>query len=163
MKLRHIERLTGWVVIFILIACKDDEPEIDTCLPFTPQVSDQYDFPVRPGMPEWADLQSHEEMLEVFKLPLSIIETISTAGLIETCFDYPLLSLILAFDDLQIGTEQQMADFNGFQELSQRTKAGSLMLQRYEQMKPECLPLTGTTLEQEAFITVISLNKKSST
>lgn len=33
------------------------------------EASDAYEFPVKPGTPEWATLQSHAEMLRVCQIP----------------------------------------------------------------------------------------------
>lgn len=125
-------------LIFNLLVCCDEQDRI--CSPFTPKPSDKYHFPVRPGMPAWSEFTSGQQMIDACQVPELILENMSTYGLIETCLDYPLLNNMLAFDNVQLGTEKQMENFNGFSELILRDNATLLMLERYKLMNPMCPP-----------------------
>ena len=74
--------------------------------------TDAYDFPIKPGTPEWAALKSHEEMLQVCQVPESILQEMSTEGLIETCLNYPLYWEWLAYSNLQQGFETVASRFS---------------------------------------------------
>ncbi|MDY7040242.1 MAG: hypothetical protein SVX38_05200 [Chloroflexota bacterium] len=99
--------------------------------------TDAYDFPIKPGTPEWAALKSHEEMLQVCQVPESILQEMSTEGLIETCLNYPLYGDMLAYNSMQQGFDAVVSRFNGLQELLKREDAGSKLLARYRKMDPE--------------------------
>lgn len=136
-----------FLLSFILISC--DKQEIE-CTPFAPKPlgeyaynfypEDQYDFPVRPGSPEWAEFTTGQQMIDACQVPGAILDEMSTNGLIETCLDYPLLINMLAFTSIQYGTERQMENFNGFGELVQKHDAATLMLARYKFMDATVIP-----------------------
>jgi hypothetical protein len=127
--------------LIVLISCGKQEDFI--CSTFMPEVSDRYMFPVRPGTLEWGQLTSGQEKIDALQLPNNVLKNISTYGLVETCFDYPLLSSMMAFDTIQYGLERQILNFNGFHELVNRTDAARIMLSRYKQINPECIPQGG--------------------
>ncbi len=138
---KNIVKVLIWIVplIFILLmACNKQEEGI--CLTFTPKPSDQYIFPLRPGMLGWEKLNSGQEMIDTLQIPEDKLETISTYGLVETCLDYPLLGNMLAFENIQKGTESQMNNFNGFIALESRDEAARIMLDRFKLMNPSCPP-----------------------
>jgi|TARA_R110000744_G_scaffold146699_4_gene259589 hypothetical protein len=127
------------ILLFILSAsCSTEDDAI--CSTFTPKASDQYVFPVRPGMPEWAEFTSGQEMTDALQVPEGVLKSMSSYGLVETCFDYPLLANMMAFDTIQYGVERQMENFNGFHELVTRPDAGRIMLARFKQTNVECIP-----------------------
>lgn len=140
-----------WINIFslslVLFSC--DKQEIE-CTPFAPKPlgeyaynfhpKDQYDFPIRPGSPEWGEFTTGQEMIDACQVPAIILDVISTNGLIETCFDYPLLTNIFAFTSIQYGTERQMENFNGFGKLIQKSDAATLMLARFKYMDAIAIP-----------------------
>jgi hypothetical protein len=101
------------------------------------KAKDAYVFPVRPGMPEWAKFESGTEMAEACQIPEDILKTISTAGLVETCLNYPFLGDITATDTYQQGIEGVTMTFNGLQELFKRPDAGMMLIERYATMDPE--------------------------
>jgi hypothetical protein len=148
MKLATLINLMFGIVLFVLLSCKKDEIDI-ACQPYTPPSSiDRYDFPLRPGDPNWAALRTGQEMIDTLQIPESVLATISTVGLMETCLDYPLLSNMLAYISLQRGAIAQFTNFNGFHVLKQRPEAGSLLLDRYTQMNPTCLGGLSTLQEK---------------
>lgn len=127
------------ILLFIFsVSCSKEDDVI--CSTFIPKVSDQYMFPVRPGMPEWAEFTSGQEKTNALQVPEDILKNMSSYGLVETCFDYPLLVTMMAVDTIQYGLEKQMEEFNGFHELMTREDAGRIMLARFKQTNVECIP-----------------------
>lgn len=128
------------VIIIVLTACQQsvnrtsNEQENNLNIP---AVDDVYDFPIKPGTSEWAELKSHDEMVEVCQLPLETLNTISTLGLIQTVLNYPLLLDMFAFDETQSGFDSIASQFNGLQELMQRKDAATLIAQFYSTLPPE--------------------------
>lgn len=136
--------------IFFL-SCQEDEV-LPVCIPYNPPSGlDTYIFPLRPGMPGWA-VQTGLEKYEVTQIPDSVLQIISTEGLMETLLSYPLLSTILAFNSLQQGIDNITLNFNGLQDLGYRPDAGTVMLNRYRQMNLHCVNGLTTDDEIGAFI-----------
>jgi hypothetical protein len=67
-----------------------------------PQTSDAYIYPIFPGTPQWANLASYDEMLQAVQIPDPVLKSISTWGLLESCFNYPLYGDFAAFNN-QVG------------------------------------------------------------
>ncbi len=132
--------MRNFIFIYLIAFLSCSQQNENECDSFTPEISDKYDFPIRPGTPEWSELSSGQEMIDASQIPSEILLQISSYGLLETCLDYPLLSTITAFDTIQFGTERQINNFNGLQELTSRKDAGKLMLSRFKQMNPYCPP-----------------------
>lgn len=84
--------------------------------------ADVYVFPITPleNPDEWKRLESHDEMVKVTQIPDDILEKISTKGLIETCFNYPLFGDIFAYNSYNQGLDTLNEQFNGFRELYNR-------------------------------------------
>jgi len=96
-----------------------------------PQVIDEYIYPIRPGTPEWADLSSYTEMLDAIQIPDSVLKKISTWGLVESCFKYPLYGDFAAFNN-QVGyINDLILTFSGFRELLSREDAPKIILYYY--------------------------------
>lgn len=93
--------------------------------------TDAYEFPVKPGMTEWAAFNTHDEMLEACQIPESILKTMSTNGLIETILDYPLRMDIFLHDNVQTGFDVVESQFNGIPELLIREDAATELLAKY--------------------------------
>jgi hypothetical protein len=127
--------------LLALPACSKDDPAAATCAPYVaPLPGDTYRFPLRPGMPQWATLNTTAEMLQVLQVPTGVLQSISTPGLLATCLDYPLLPDIHLANRLQQGFRTVLGNFNGYTELRQRPEAATLLLRHYQLMTPACLP-----------------------
>jgi len=126
------------ILLLTFFGCGKEDDEI--CLSFEPEASDRYIFPVRPGMPEWAEFTSGQEKIDALQVPEDELKNMSSYGLVETCLDYPLLAAMMAFDTIQYGVERQMENFNGFHELVTREDAAQIMLARFKQMNSGCIP-----------------------
>ncbi len=83
-----------------------------------------YEYPVTLDMPEWAELTSLEQKLEVCQIPEDILSALTTPALIETVLDYPLAVNIYAHggavDGIEAGVEVVSGQFNGLAELLRR-------------------------------------------
>jgi hypothetical protein len=110
--------------------------------------TDAYDFPVKPGTPEWAAFQTHDEMLAACQVPEPILREMSTAGLIETCLNYPLYGDMLCYNSPQQGFDAVASRFNGLQELLRREDVGTRLLERYRKMDPEAIGESWTSLQR---------------
>jgi hypothetical protein len=100
------------------------------------KTSGAYDFPVKPGTPEWAALKSHDEMLKISQIPTEVLQRMTTRELVKTVLDYPLFGDMLAHNILQEGFGRVTEGFNGLKELIQRSDAGAALLARYRRMNP---------------------------
>ncbi len=95
-----------------------------------------YNWRLKPGMPEWKELTTHNEMLEVLQIPTETLKKMRTHDLAQTCLHYPLFSDIWAFNSLQDGMERVMAGFNGFEELFKRNESSLELMAIYKSMDP---------------------------
>jgi len=112
------------------------------------KISDAYEFPVKPGTPEWAALESHDQMLQACQVPENLLRRMSTKGLVETVLNYPLYGDMLAYLDLQEGFDNVAANFNGLSELLKRSDAGTALLERYRSMNPLAIDKGWTSEER---------------
>jgi len=113
--------------------------------------SSVYDWPIKPGTPEWKALQTHDEMLAVLQIPVAILNKMSTEELVETCLNYPLFLDIWAFNSYQDGIDKAIAGFNGFQELIKRTLVGEELLKRYQKINMADIDNKKTEIEKWEF------------
>lgn len=110
-----------------------------------------YDWPIKPGTPEWKALQTHDEMLAVLQIPVNILNKMSTEDLVETCLNYPLFPDIWAFNSYQDGIDKAIAGFNGLRELIKHTDVGKELLKRYKKINLAELNNKKTDNEQWGF------------
>jgi hypothetical protein len=113
--------------------------------------TDAYDYPIKPGTDEWKALGSHDEMLQACQIPESILKDMSTAGLVETVLNYPLLLDYMAYDSRQYGLDMVVSHFNGLQELFNREDAGTELLARYRTMDPAAIDNDWTDVEKGSY------------
>lgn len=140
MKLLRLSR-THWLAfclsLLLVTACKKEEL---SAIPPVASDEDAYVFPIVPGTPAWAALASGADKIQACQVPPAVLQKMSTPGLVTTCLNYPLLNNMLAFIPLQNGARAQLANFNGFAELSQRPDAAQLLVNRYQQLCTACVP-----------------------
>jgi hypothetical protein len=96
-----------------------------------PKIVDEYLYPILPGTPAWANLKNHSEMLEAVRIPDSVLNVISTWGLVESCFKYPLYIDFAAFNDQVNYINDLEQTNNGFRELLSRDDAPLVLLYYY--------------------------------
>ena len=131
------------LILFIIIA---------TCCPICAQgakteghhtISDTYEFPVRPGMPEWSRLDSYAAMVAICQIPEDLLSGMSTDALTKTCLRFPLAYNFMTYDNFERGIENVISDFNGLRELLKRKDAGVSLLETYKTLDPAILPDCG--------------------
>lgn len=99
-----------------------------------PAITDEYIYPVKPGTPEWAALRSHDEMLNALQLPESVLQEISTWGLAQTCFKFPLWGDYSAQNNEALYIKNLPKSFNGLKELYSREDAPLVLLYEYRHL-----------------------------
>ncbi len=127
----------------LLVACKKEKnsiPNEKISIPtdeeilgsvIKPQIVDEYIYPILPGTPAWAELKTYAAKVEAVRIPDSILKVISTWGLVESCFKYPLYIDFSAFND-QIKYINDLEQTNsGFKELLFRKDAPLVLLYFY--------------------------------
>jgi len=95
-----------------------------------------WNFPLKPGVKAWDDIESYDERLKTYNIPEKIVKRMSTTNLVETCLNYPELRLIMTRNSLQLGYDYISSIFNGFAELESRPDAGKVLLQVYDNLSP---------------------------
>jgi hypothetical protein len=103
---------------------------------FAQQQNGVYNWPLKPGIPEWKELKTHDKMLEVLQIPAEFLQKMTTKDLAQTCLNYPLFPDIWALNSLQEGMERVIAGFNGLKELLKREDAGLEIFAIYKTMDP---------------------------
>jgi len=115
---------------------------------FTQQQSGVYNWPMKPGMPQWKELKTHDEMLEILQIPVEILKKMTTKDIAQTCLNYPLFPDIWAFNSLQDGMERVIAGFNGLQEFLKREDAGLELYAIYKTMDPHSFDESWNNLQK---------------
>ncbi len=96
-----------------------------------PQIIDEYIYPILPGTPAWAELKTYAAKVEAVQIPDSVLHKITTWGLVESCFKYPLYSDYAFFND-QVNYINDLEQTNsGFRELLSRDDAPLVLLYFY--------------------------------
>jgi len=90
-----------------------------------------WDYPIKPGMKEWATFETGEQMVKACQIPLDVLNTISTNELVTVCLNYPLFNNYMAFNDEREGISITIRQFNGLQELSQRKDGIQELIKAY--------------------------------
>jgi hypothetical protein len=99
-------------------------------------IDEPYDFPLKPGMPEWKTLETHAEMLNVLQIPQDILTKMTTRSLLEICLNYPLFSDIILHDTPKTGIKEVINNFNGFAELLKRKDAYTYLNEKFLSFDP---------------------------
>lgn len=108
----------------------------DSCI--IPSPADIYDYPVKPGTAEWKELKTGEEMLAVSQVPMSVLQRISTDGLIVTVFNNPMFGQIYLSNSKQNSFDYLCDRMPCFKELVNRPDVAQKLLERYKLMDPAC-------------------------
>jgi hypothetical protein len=97
------------------------------CVSFSIQ-GQVYNFPVKPGTPEWGKLNSYQEMIEVCRVPEKLLSTMNTGDLLETCLNHPFKGNIYLYSSIGEGFQAMVNTFNVFEEIVKRDDIGSYLL-----------------------------------
>jgi hypothetical protein len=136
--MRTQEILTTCILVICVqfISCKKETTSPPTDLEILgniakPEIIDEYIYPIQPGTPEWAAFQSYDEMLEAVKIPDSVLNKLSTWGLVESCFKYPLGGDNMAMNCPSIWINDLSKSFNGLNKLFSKTDVSVILLYNY--------------------------------
>ncbi|MDR3226687.1 MAG: hypothetical protein LBT56_03340, partial [Prevotellaceae bacterium] len=145
--MKTIKHIIFIIIGFSLISCEKNDITTESEFKYEhlitaklecmnmPRPSDSYNYPVYPGMPEWAEFETVEEMVEACQIPENTLKKMSTQAVIQAIWEYPF-----AFDVLQ--RYQYQFDFrmflenNAYNELTKRTDAGMALLERLTCINP---------------------------
>ena len=117
------------VVMFILISIYS--------LIFGQNLISAYDYPIKPGTAEWKELQTHQEKIKVCQIPEDTLKKLTPSDLLQTCINYPLISDMLAYDNLYEGSKRVIRNFNGLSEFLIRKNSYNALIRLYENSKIE--------------------------
>lgn len=98
-----------------------------------------YDYPIKPGTSEWKSLNSNDAMIDACQIPLTVLNDMSTASLVETIINYPLINNMFAYDNIQMGFKAVSSEFNGILELYKRDDGGKELIKKYKLMNSKSL------------------------
>ena len=99
--------------------------------------SEIWDYPVKPGMEQWRQFKSMDEMYQACQLPENIIKTLDTESLVHICYNFPAYMGLFFYNSPQDGFNVFHSHFNGIRELLQREDAGYYMLEKYKSLTVE--------------------------
>jgi len=118
------------IVTLVSVSCTQDDSKNENCNQF---INEPYNFPVKPGVPEWNDLKTEEERINAVQIPESILKCLTDEALLQTCIDCPLYMYLFvgSSTDPSKGFEKFVDIFNGLQELYGRKYIERILLDRY--------------------------------
>lgn len=129
-----MKNITFMVVFlsFILASCNKDASidKVDETCEFKENVPYSFELVTKPSV--WATFKSLKEMQDACQIPENWLDKISTKNLIETCMNYPLYGMYMAYNNEMDGIKEIMCNFNGFQELKKRGDAAEKLLDYYD-------------------------------
>lgn len=91
-----------------------------------------YQYKLTPEDAGWAELTSHQEMLDICQLPEEILTEAETGELFDIVLDYPLLIDISFYDSFEEGLLEVARQFNGLNELLKREDLPKVLKEKYE-------------------------------
>lgn len=136
---------------FLLLAGASPSLAVLVAQPSQPKTTGAYDYPIKPGTPEWAALKTYDERLTVLQIPPKVLQNMTTVDLVQTVLDYPHYGDMIFYNSVQAGFERVAKGFNGLKELLQRSDAGSVLLVRYKGMNPAAMSPDWSMLQQGKF------------
>lgn len=132
------------IFCFQLISCqKESYPPTDIEILgkiVKPEFNDEYIYPILPGTPEWKQFESHDEMVEAVRIPDAILQKISTWGLIESCFKYPLRGDNMFMNCPSDWINSLSISNGGLHELFSRPDVSKILLYNYRYLDSNKVP-----------------------
>ena len=96
-----------------------------------PAALDEYIYPIQPGTIGWDTIQIHGNLYGMVQIPDTVLQKISTWGLVETCFKYPLRSDCFSWNMPSLWINDASRNFNGLIELYSRADVVEILLYEY--------------------------------
>jgi hypothetical protein len=97
---------------------------------------DAYNYPVYPGTDAWAELHTGEEMLKACQVPEKVLKNMSTQGVIQALWEYPLLIDAFHRHQYQLDFKSMFSQNNAYKALCKRKDAGTSLLERIMAVNP---------------------------
>lgn len=107
-----------------------------------------YNFPMKPGVEGWGNLETEEDRYAAMQIPEEILKSMSTHDLIITCLNFPAMGHYGAFNSLQQGMDVLIRNFNGLQELMKREDAPTELISLYKKMDAKTMKLQEEGVDQ---------------
>jgi hypothetical protein len=93
-----------------------------------------WDYPVKPGMEEWKQFKSTDDMYQACQIPNVILGQLNTEELVDVCLNFPAPPQFLFYNTPQEGFISYYSNFNGIRELFNHRDAGHFLLKKYTEM-----------------------------
>jgi hypothetical protein len=132
--------------VFIVIAMIAGILFLISCHPSSDD--DSYNFPIKPGTDEWADLGDNIAMINACQIPEDILTDMSTKGLVRTVLEYPLFFDVWAHNFVQDGFDSVAGNFNGIRELLSRKDSGIELMDVYGDKDPAAFQENWTDIQK---------------
>jgi hypothetical protein len=100
-----------------------------------PRPRDSYNYPIYPGMPEWAQLPNTAARRAVCEIPENILETMSTQAVLQSLWEHPFLYELMVGSGLEM-LNYYMSENNACKTLIERTDGGVALLYRLLTLDP---------------------------
>jgi len=113
-------------------------------------VVDKFEFPDISHINDWNSVDIMPRRFKALQLPDGVLANISTAGLLETCLEFPYLLVLFYSNDFQRGFEDGLlATFNGFRELMKRQDLVNALIEKYNDLRFGVKNVKILTLEEQ--------------
>jgi hypothetical protein len=119
--------------------------------------SDAYIYPLTPESPEWAQLQTGEEMYAACLIPSGQLKDMCTHGILDSWLTYPLLLNVFAWPTPQKGIDAVKEQFNGLMEFYRRPNAGLSAFNKYKALDPSSYDPSWSSVEKGRFAILIAV------
>lgn len=107
---------------------------------FSTGAIDSYNPRIEVEDSQWQEM-SREQRWKVSQVPQEKLETMSTAGLLESVIEYPFApEAYYFFESPQMGFDTVSSDFNAIQALNDRPDAGQELIHLYDQVSSQVPP-----------------------
>jgi hypothetical protein len=110
------------------------QPRLD-CMNM-PRPTDSYNYPVYPGMEEWSQFETVQEMIDACQVPVEVLKKLSTQAVIQAIWEYPFLLDVLHRYQYQMDFDATFLQNNAYNELIERADAGAVLLERLILVNP---------------------------
>ena len=91
-----------------------------------------WDYPVKPGMPEWNLLETEQERIAVLQVPEYILAALSSDEVVGLCITFPSFGHFTAWDSPQAGLDVMLSRYNILKHLLSRNDAGGSLIAAYK-------------------------------
>lgn len=102
-------------------------------------------FPFTQVDAKWKEFKTPQDRIAALQIPNNMLASITTEDILLICLDFPYLSDIFAFDDMDIGLKVVASKFNGFQEFLTRHDQIEAMEKVFQRISSENLYLNSNS------------------